>query len=430
MFVTSDKVSPLAESIPKEDWDALNEFMFNPAPGMETVTEGYVGKTKELQEIEKLLNQMIKKYTADSIVNASKSELNKCAEKRQIEALLKKEFGFAKAELLIMPQVIADAGTIPASILLRDAAADMPTSLTAHGEKYYDESHNYDFFMMLTTEMFSGTYTGGELTAIILHEVGHNFDVSLMSYIGDVLYWATCISHADIFSPTVGHIIAKYLTKFVNAVLSLTPVSILANTGLTLLKLVAQVSGPFGSLAYIGMMLKDKAPSVRTIINIFTGFSGERFADSFVTAYGYGQELISAIDKIDTQFQQRKKGFFIDTWTWSGTIAPTILNMVIDPHPEAQTRARLVLDDMKKLSENPDLPKNIKAAVKADYDRCKKGYDAFLQVEPDQRDSIAQRFTRQSKEAILAGKCDLRSYLFNCSAVQAGVSVVNHSKKR
>jgi hypothetical protein len=315
-------------------------------------------------------------------------------------------------------------------MLLRDATSKMPTSLVAHGDRYYDEAHSYDYFMVMTTESFNGQYTGGELTAIMLHEVGHCFDTSLMSYIGDVLYWAACFAQGNILGPFLGHTILKYLTKFLDAILSLTPVAILANVGLSLMKLVSQVMGPFGTVSYIGQMLAANPPTPTAVIDIFTGFSGERFADSFATAYGYGNELMSYIDKSSTQLQQRKSGFLIDTWTWSGTIAPTILNMLIDPHPEAQTRAKLVLDDMERLAKSPDLPKGISSAVKADYARCKKGYDAFLQVEPDQKNSIAQRFSRQFKEAVLGGRCDLRSYLFNVSAVQGGISVVNRKKSR
>jgi hypothetical protein len=389
-----------------------------------------VGKTKEMKQLESLINKMISKYKAEGIIDNSRSGLEDSPEKKQMEELIKKEFGFRSVEINIIPFMIPGASTIPQSILLRHACDDMPTSLTAHGEKWYDRDHNYAFYLTLNSEMFNARFTGGEVTAFILHEVGHNFDVSTMSYVGDFIYWATCFADGAILSPFIGHTIAKYISKFVSLIANLTPVALLNGIGISLLKILTQIAGPFGSLSYIGMMLADKAPTPREVIRIFTGFSGERFADSFVTAYGYGPELISAVDKCNTTLQTRNKGFLIDTWTWSGTIAPTILNMLIDPMPEAQTRARLVLDDMKKLSENPDLPPKIKTAVKSEYARCKKGYDLFLQVEADQRDSIAQRFSRQVKEAVLAGKCDLRTYLFNVSAVQAGVSVVNHSKKK
>ena len=430
MFVTSDKITPLAESIPAKDWEALDEFMFNPEPGMEYISEGYVGKTKEVKKIEAVIAKMIKTYKADGIVKNATAELDKSPEKREIENLIQKEFGFFSVEIDIRPSMLPGAGTVPKSILLRNNCNKMPTELTAHGEKWYDASHQYSFYMILSSDMFNGRFTAGEVTACILHEVGHNFDVSLMSYIGDCMLWGACIAYGDIITPTIGHIIAKYIHKFITWVSNLTPVALLQGAIDSFAKLVTQVAGPFGSLSYIGMMLAGTTVNVRGIIQMFIGFSGERFADSFVTAYGYGPEFISFIDKIDTVLQTRNQGLVIDTWTWSGTIAPTIVNMLIDPHPEAQTRARIVLDDMKKLLDNPNLPPKIKAAVKSDYERCKRSYDLFLQVDSDTRNAIALRFSRQTKEALLSGKLDLRTYLFNCSAVQAGISVVNHSKKK
>jgi hypothetical protein len=430
MFVTSNRLNPLPESIPQSDWERLNEFMAVPQPGMEYVSEGYVGKTKTTKAMEAVIAKMLKKYNVKGVINASRSELDDCPEKHQLESLLKQEFGFHSAEISIVSSVLPGASSYPKSILLRHNCDEMPKGLTAHGERWYDVGHGYDYYMVITTEMFSGDFTPGEIVAFILHEVGHNFDVSTMSYIGDCLYWGICFADGAILAPFIGHILAKYISKFVNFISNLTPVALFSNLAISVAKMLVQIGGPFGGLSYFGMMVSGKAPSVRSIINMFVGFSGERFADSFTTAYGYGPELMSLIDKMDRTLQQTNKGFLVDTWTWSGSIAPTILNMLFDPHPEAQTRARLVLDDMKRLSEYPALPKNIKTAAKSEYERCKKGYDLFLQVDEDQRNGIALRFSREVKEAIFAGKCDLRTYLFNVSAVQAGVHVMNRAKKK
>jgi hypothetical protein len=132
------------------------------------------------------------------------------------------------------------------------------------------------------------------------------------------------------------------------------------------------------------------------------------------------------MDKLDTKYITRDKNFIFDTWTWAGSIAPTILCMLIDPHPEAQTRARLALDDLNRLRQSPLLPKHMKASVEKDYKRCKEAYDLFVQVEPNRRDSIALRFSRELKENILNGKLDLRQYLYTTSAVQTGMRSAYH----
>jgi hypothetical protein len=127
------------------------------------------------------------------------------------------------------------------------------------------------------------------------------------------------------------------------------------------------------------------------------------------------------MDKLDTRYITRDKTIIADTWTWAGSIAPTIMGLLLDPHPDAQTRARMALDDLKKLAENPMLPKHIRASVKKDYENSKEAYALFCQVEPDSRDAIALRFSRNFKENMLSGKMDFRTYFYTTSAIQEGI---------
>jgi hypothetical protein len=179
------------------------------------------------------------------------------------------------------------------------------------------------------------------------------------------------------------------------------------------------IDGPYGTVTKMGQQLAGSiANPISAATDVVVGMGEEKFADPFVTAYGYGAEHISLMDKLDTYYITRDKNFIFDTWTWAGSIAPTILCLLIDPHPEAQTRARLALDDLNKLRQNPTLPKHMRASVERDYERCKEAYDLFVQVEPNKRDAIALRFSREFKENVLSGKLDLRQYLYTTSAVQ------------
>ena len=89
----------------------------------------------------------------------------------------------------------------------------------------------------------------------------------------------------------------------------------------------------------------------------------------------------------------------------------SILLMLIDPHPENQTRARMVLDAMKKCSEDRQNPPGLRKAITQNYVECKKAYDKFLQVEKDDEDGQVTRVVRGIKNKYLGGKMDLRAYL-------------------
>jgi hypothetical protein len=149
-------------------------------------------------------------------------------------------------------------------------------------------------------------------------------------------------------------------------------------------------------------------------------FQQERFADSFTTIYGYAPAGISASKKLDelTQLTKEKGSSSInDDISWVGAEAFRIFAMIIDPHPENQTRAKMMLEDMKKLSENKDFPPTIRKQVKANYEVSKKMYDNFIKVNDDVSRARLLKLSRQFKETYLGGKIDLRSYILTGSAI-------------
>lgn len=389
---------------------------------MDPVVEGYVGKTSNLLKMESVVDAMIKKYGSNNARDMASHVLDDCPEKRELENLLEKEFGFSSAELMIRPVAAVNMITYPKSMLLRDFQCEMPTALTAHGERYYDESHNYCFYCVLYTELFNGVMTAEEIVAFLLHEVGHQFDVCTMSYIGDVLFWMSMFSPIGLLVGYFRQEVGFFVQRIMNAIDSITPYRLLANFGIKAGRFISMALGPLGStVGALGSIINkiEKAPS-EVVKDILTfGFAGEKFADSFVSAYGYGSAWISALDKSDRIMMTTNRGFLIDTWTWAGSAAPVFLYMFMDPHPENQTRCKMILQDMKALA-NSDLPPNMRKAVKADYERCAKAYEAYLDVDPDHRNAIALRFSRNFKER-LGGKIDFRTYLYRLSAVQAGV---------
>ena len=394
------------------DADSLYEMDTHMIP----VTEGYIGKTKNLLEIERKFDEMIKKYGPRSRIDKSYHDLEDCPEKKDIQDLVCREFGFDSASIIIQPVAISNAMTMPRSFLVRDFTNGMPTSLTLHGEKYYDASHKYDFVMVMYTELFDGTFTAGELTAFLLHEVGHNFDVTTMTYIADWIFWGQCLATGNVLYALFRNYAAKIIWRIENLLLRIRPLTILMNIGIDIYKILLMVTGPLGIPTRLARILQN---TIVRPIDLISGIGAEKFADSFANAYGYGAEMISVVDKMDRYLITTNKGVVADTWTWMGDACCSIITMFIDPHPENQTRARMMLDDMKKLSESKDIPPHIRKVVQKDYQACKKAYDDFLQVEKSDRDGLALRLSRNFKEDALNGKVSFFTYFFTCSAVQS-----------
>ena len=392
------------------------ESLYDMDTNMVPVSEGYIGKTKNLIEIEHKIDQMIKNYGPRSSVEKSYHDLEDCPEKKDIQDLICREFGFDSASIVIQPVAISNAKTMPRSFLVRDFTNGMPTSLTLHGEKYYDTSHKYDFVMALYTELFDGRFTPGEITALILHEIGHNFDITTMTYVADWVFWGQCLATGNILYALFRNYAAKILWRIENLILRIRPLTILMNIGIDILKILNMVAGPLGIPFRLASLLKN---TVVTPKDMLSGIGAEKFADSFANAYGYGAEMITVLDKLDKYLVTTDKGIIADTWTWMGDACATIIMMFLDPHPENQTRARMMLDDMKKLSESKDVPPHVRKKVQNDYKACKKAYDDFLKVEKGDRDGLALRLSRNFKEDALNGKVSFFTYFYNCSAIQS-----------
>jgi hypothetical protein len=397
----------------ENDLDFLLENFDKP----DILMEGYVGKTKNLVEIEKTFEVMIKKYGSKDFFENARMKLNDCPEKKKIERLLEKEFGFASVDILIRPSALPNAMTLPMGYVLREGTG-MPKAPTLHGQKWYDTSHTYMALLWMFTEDFNGQFTAGELTAMILHEVGHNFDITISHFLADILFWSFCISHGDILTPIFRQPIFKFVMEIQKFIDSIFPVRVILNTIEMYHKLYSIVAGPFSVFQTIlGIAYRFVTEPISTPLNMLTGFGQEKFSDSFAVAYGYGPETISMMHKFDTIMMTTNKNAFIDTYTWIGRIAPTILLMLVDPHPECQTRAKLALEDLEKAANDRSIPPKMRAAIKRDYVAAKKTYDAFLQVEPDKQDAIALRLSRKFKEFAFNGKIDIRSYLYSASAM-------------
>lgn len=254
--------------------------------------------------------------------------------------------------------------------------------------------------------------TPAELTACLIHEVGHNFDNTISAYLFDTLFWAIDLAFSGgimrlfgpevmFFQQTIGKLLDK--TKIWPALWGVHDLTI---------KYLSILLGPIGKVSKLSNIAQAVSmnPNPGLLIGGFR-FESEAFADNFAASYGYGPEVISMADKFDRLGLITNKGFLPELWTGLGDGPMCILLMLIDPHPENQTRARMVLDEMKKCSEDRQNPPGLRKAIAKNYVECKKAYDKFLQVEKDDEYGRITRLVRGIKDKYLGGKMDVRACL-------------------
>lgn len=149
-----------------------------------------------------------------------------------------------------------------------------------------------------------------------------------------------------------------------------------------------------------------------------TGYSGEVFADSFATAYGYGPGFNSFQNKVDKYKFKRN----VETKVYSKSNYFLIFNQyincmfgflayIMDPHPMDQTRMKNQCDKLRKELQNEEIPYKLRESIEKDLERCEKEYQEYLKLPPAFRYlSIIINF-RTINETYFNGRMDFRDFL-------------------
>ena len=161
---------------------------------------------------------------------------------------------------------------------------------------------------------------------------------------------------------------------------------------------------------------------------IMTGYSGEVFADSFATAYGYGPALSSALVKMDIN-KDYDYNFLLDDKCplhvvydlsiTAGEIIDNVLNL--DPHPATQKR---ILNQLKKLeseANSSELPPDVKKIILEDIKRQTKMYKNYLNTE-DGKNKFAVLAMWRIFNDKLGGNLDIKALInkvFNLGKTEA-----------
>lgn len=380
----------------------------------EILQELYVGKIKELKEIESLIGKarsryMGETYTGGMIIFSKEFE--------KINRLFEDLFGFKNFSLLIDGTSIINAYTRPIAYAI-DIAPQFRLQknlmVSNTGFKYKKEA-GYCCIVYITTGMLlNKAFSNAEIVAMILHEIGHNFQ----SVLNDTHYY---------FTDCIGAM--RFLAVFLEQYVQYGPVKASIDTiGFAaqssnfakdfLIKLTdLSVKSPMilsaiGGINLIKSVLIDLNINMSYVVNLFMrhitlpatfvasilkrlfnplGRSAEQIADSFATIYGYGPDLSSAFNKIS----EKGAGIEMQNLLYSCPIlgqliasydlSTEILLTGIDEHPPFISRIGLVkanlTRELKDTSLDPKMKQKILNDIKLvesemnDYKNLAKIYD-------------------------------------------------------
>ena len=441
----------------------LNRYICSPTNVLdETTTDAgytYEGRTKNLRQIEALFGEImydlsdmdqsiLDTYNVSKMKMKILNDIRKSDQLKKICKLFEDEFGFRQVRIFIEPvfalnPISAISGyTIPQSYFVRDLTTGMPSLLKFKG-KYYDEKHQYYLGITMISEFLDrSVFTPAEVVAMLLHEIGHNFEVSITSYIAEV--WSYCLFTTAVFSNQTSTTAKKIFKMLQDSFGRLFPDVILGGIDkwtylfinnfpmfANIIKSILDTADkalkyvlPVGGLSAASDLIEKLSTSADNfningtkIARNFLGFGSERAADSFATIYGYGDAFVSFIHKVDERYTIRDKGIILDAIGYIGGTFQTIINMTTGSHPENQTRMQMIIDDLKELKDHKGFPPHVRDMIKKDYDLSVHAYNRYLEVSKDPNlVGYIERYGRLVKDVI---KADSRAYLLNTSMIRA-----------
>ena len=353
------------------------------------LNEAYFGKTKGVLKIEKALGALRRKYMGQYFskdINLDPGIDDVC---RAIEDAF--GFGLVQFEVCIVAGI--NAFTMP-----------IGTSVDARGSKYmevdttngyrYNKQANFAALLYITSGLFlNEAFTDAEITAIMLHEIGHNFTTSAIDYNGNLnvlnnvlvglytfgVYTVASTNVVKRASINLNNYMAKTFRRLAEVYNSFKSVigtwSYIIAEYLKFGEFVNGITMPFSTMV---TTIASNVWSITMRYALFptrflTGYDDERFADSFATMYGYGPEMQTALEKLhDRKYSVYAMDKFISE-------SPLIANYIdlfklpvlfiiyaFDEHPELPARMKNACTQIEYDLKNHHYRPAMKARIKHD----------------------------------------------------------------
>ena len=407
---------------------------------VQPINEAYFGKTKEVYAIEKAIHDFRFPYlqkageTSQFLnIDTYSPKMNSDPNKKKLEKAISNCFGFSEASIDIIQSAQNNAATMPSSFSVDLGSDKLYRSAKKSSSKKtgfkFDKNDGIIFMMQIYAGMFlNKNFTDAELTAILLHEIGHNF--SPVAERGcKVAYKFPAIAVMLVILSQIASQIAAYGVMGVKVIVDIPSIvgsvigNILSssNAGKKIIitiddigdKIVADLekvspgfvnflrgfvtaanvsSEVLGSISYIQGILSPVSLASLPINFIAwivqslgrpTGYADEKFADAFPRMYGYGPDFISGLSKLTEE---------------SNSTAEQILNGVIpalpalnsvymlpfymlssacDEHPLDIDRFNFALNDVQEELNRTDLSPKTKKIIMQDAKNMKAEYDKY-----------------------------------------------------
>lgn len=398
------------------------------------VVEAYQGKTALLKEAEQIMEQLAKLIKKNPTMDTTNHELNK-----KLCKVLNKQFGFKKT--IIVWDRKAEYAVNAFTPFGVDVIIKGATLIENKRDKgYYDKTHTHVCYVQASQTMIKNfDFTGEEMLAILLHEIGHNFDNSpymIISTIAALLKTITQVvqkvpdhegkEHKILNIPlltqyfmltnpgkrTIGTLHSMW-EKFLDKVPALKVLgqgfnwlSTQINKGIEL------ITAPIGILAAPVALIFSPISQTATVMTRM----GEQFADSFAAMYGYAMPLNSGLNKLSDRMGMVKTASLKNPLTKLMTdMALTnryIVQMCGGDHGAADARLVSNIQYLEREIKQGDFPNEVKKEMMFQVKEMKKFYETYKKLQIEGNEMPITSFTRELIGNTFNGRTDYIAKFF------------------
>ena len=249
--------------------------------------------------------------------------------------------------------------------------------------------------------------SAGELTAIFLHELGHNLDPALV----DINYTKT-------------NVLSKYLTDRESSINTQEKKIIASSQNGTFGFLAGMLILALGT-AYIIRIIKtiidfiwrpddttpppfDKEAAIKKIKDAVSNdkdtftrqTNQEAFADNFARMYGYGPEMISGFTKTNKYYDKHLDSRYGKEQARQKIVAELIMASLTSVHKTDMHRAHNLIKEYEADLRDPQISSKVKVAIQEDLNELNKVVEMYL----ESSDKFSNSLNKMILEELRKGK--------------------------
>lgn len=370
--------------------------------------EVYLGKYRQFETIEKELAKIINIIKEDSKdlykLTKAKTVIDDTDSNRIIENLFREIFKLKSITIHWTDSMINAYTITGCPIMFIETKKNLKATKTYFNEKL-------KIYIFIDTSLVRlCNMNEKELLAIILHEIGHNLDISPF-YLLSIL---PVIWLVPIINPLI-RLFSELRIDFENMAKENFP--LIYNFLSVIQDFMNQLSGPLTSKVNPIKLVKEIPQMYEKIITNVFKYGQERFSDSFAATYGYGEHLASALYKIenaDTLYQRvvvKTPVLNVISDFWNVILGALI--SFIDPHPNIQARIVNMRNKLERDLKDPSLPQDLKKDLLSNIEAIDNYYKEFIENSDTKKNKVFTYMVQKFADKLFKGKLDIRELALN-----------------